>query len=203
VTRRARIRILSRPADPESRCGACDCRNGHGSYVWPDGQRYAGAFRGGHRHGQGTFSWPDGRKYIGGWLRGEPSGLGTRIYADGSFLIGYFENGGYLGDSEHYGHRFAGPERQHPSTGVPPDEAGSGHPAPAAAAAEDSPGCEQQCNDLAELELNRITDEYECCYARHAFCVHKVQIEARSCDTQGCLDEQGLEVSERGTLYTK
>jgi hypothetical protein len=152
---------------------------------------------------KGPSLGPTAGKYIGGWLRGEPSGLGTRIYADGSFLIGYFENGGYLGDSEHYGHRFAGPERQHPSTGVPPDEAGSGHPAPAAAAAEDSPGCEQQCNDLAELELNRITDEYECCYARHAFCVHKVQIEARSCDTQGCLDEQGLEVSERGTLYTK
>jgi hypothetical protein len=227
---------------PGARCASGDCQNGHGSYVWPDGQRYAGAFRGGHRHGQGAFSWPDGRKYIGGWLRGNPSGLGTRIDADGSFLIGYFENGGYLGDSEHYGHRFAGPDRERPSAEMSPDPGNPGDPAPA----ESSPSCEEQCTELAELELNRITDEYECCYARHAFCVHKAQIEARSCDTQDCLDEQaalreecdlryacdevrsskqvgfrernltclknctaegldeqGLEVSERGTLYTK
>jgi hypothetical protein len=229
-----------------ARCTSGDCQNGQGSYLWPDGQRYAGAFRGGQRHGQGTFSWPDGRKYIGGWLRGEPGGLGTRIHADGSFLIGYFENGGYLGDSEHYGQRFAGEKPEHSSAEISPDGAGPSDPAPAPVAEEESPSCDRQCNELAELELNRIADEYECCYARHAFCIQKAQIEARSCDTQGCLDEQaahreecdlryacdevrsskqvgfrernlaclksctaeeldeqGLEVSERGTLYTK
>lgn len=219
-------------------CRSGDCRDGQGSYVWPDGQRYAGAFRRGLRHGQGTFTWPDGRKYVGGWREGRPSGLGTRIYADGSFLVGYFDKGIYLGDSEQYGDRFAEAERR----ATPASESG---PAPAPPTPEQSASCEEQCNEVAELELNRIIDEYECCYARHAFCVHKIEIEAENCASARCLDEnaarrrecdlryacdevrdskhadfrsrsvaclegcraqnleeQGLKVSERGTLYT-
>jgi hypothetical protein len=224
-----------------ARCKSGDCQEGQGSYVWPDGQRYAGAFNHGRRHGQGTFSWPDGRKYIGGWHSGQPSGLGTRIYTDSSFLVGYFENGVYLGDSEQYGERFGERRRAAGSEGDAP-EAGLASSPPAV---EEGPACEEQCNEFAELELSRIIDEYECCYARHAFCVHKTKIEAESCDTAACLehqaerrqecdlryacdevrdskqvgfrerslaclkgcaaqdlDEQGLKVSERGTLYT-
>jgi hypothetical protein len=225
-----------------ARCKSGDCQDGQGSYVWPDGQRFAGAFRHGRRHGQGAFTWPDGRKYIGGWHNGQPSGLGTRIYSDGSFLVGYFESGVYLGDSEHYGQRFGRSEQTAGSAsqdGAPGSDPTRSPPPP-----EDSPSCGEQCNELAELELNRILDEYECCYARHAFCVQKAEIEAESCGTSDCLeqqadrrqecdvryacdearaskqigfrernlvclkgctaqdlDEQGLKVSERGTLY--
>jgi hypothetical protein len=186
-----------------------------------------GSFRDGRRNGQGTFSWPDGRLYIGEWRDGQPGGLGTRIFANGRYKAGYFDRGRYLGLEATY---VAG--------------AISSDSRSEAAAAPRGPSCEETCTEDAELRLSRISDEYECCYARHAFCDQKAEVAAAACTTRTCsvmakrqldecdlryacdevqtekiarfrrtratcvggcasrdLHEQGLRVSERGTLY--
>jgi hypothetical protein len=210
------------------KCSEGNCRSGVGTVEWPEGERYTGRFREGRRHGQGSFSWPDGRMYIGEWSDGQPNGLGTRIFANGRYKAGYFDSGRYLGtDVDHVSQlaavRSPKPKRR---TGPPP------------------PSCEQTCTEDAEIRLSRINDEYECCFARHAFCTQKAEIYLERCNTRECaaeaarrrddcdlryscdavqkkkianfrsgaaqcvescssagLDEQGLRVSERGTLY--
>lgn len=208
----------------QGRCTGGDCRSGSGTLRWPSGERYTGEFRSGRRHGQGSFRWPDGRAYVGEWRDGQPDGLGTRIYADGRYKAGYFERG-----------RYRGPDLENRPVPVPPR--------PASGAAASTRSCEEACTEDAELQVGRIHDEYECCFARHAFCRQKAEIalekcadgrcaaEAQrlrdecdlryACDSvrtgkltryrrdraacvEGCasqeLDEQGLRVSERGTL---
>jgi hypothetical protein len=175
------------------------------------------------RHGQGTFSWPDGRLYVGEWRQGQPGGLGTRIFANGRFKAGYFDRGRYLGtDAE----QAARASRENPPS-----------------AGQRGAACEESCGEDAELRLGRINDEYECCFARHAFCSQKAEIALEACSSRRCargarsqqddcdlhyacdevqsekiarfrrsraacvegcssqdLDDQGLRVSERGTL---
>jgi hypothetical protein len=209
----------------KGRCLEGDCRSGAGTLRWPGGENYVGGFRKGKRHGQGTFRWPDGRAYIGEWQDGQPNGLGTRIFANGRYRAGYFERGRYLGvEVDHV-------------------EARSSEPSGARAAPPAARSCEEACTEDGELRLGRIIDEYECCYARHAFCSQKAEVAQAACTTLGCrhsasqqqeqcdvryacdavqvekigryrqseaacvgacssqnLDEQGLRVTERGTL---
>ena len=210
------------------KCTEGDCRSDVGTLKWPGGERYVGSFRNGKRHGQGTFSWPDGRMYVGEWRKGQPSGLGTRIFANGRYKAGYFDRGRYLGLDVDHVSKLAASE----TSGV---EQGRGPSAPS---------CEEVCTEDAELRLSRINDEYECCFARHAFCTQKAEVSLEGCKTRACgkearlqrddcdlryacdavqtekvarfrkgraqcvegcssagLDDQGLRVSERGTLY--
>ena len=37
-------------------CASGNCQNGKGTYVWSDGTRYVGGFKGGLQHGQGSVS---------------------------------------------------------------------------------------------------------------------------------------------------
>lgn len=207
------------------KCVQGDCRDGTGSVRWPTGESYVGSFRKGRRHGQGTFSWPDGRRYIGEWRDGQPGGLGTRIFANGRYKAGYFDRGRYLGTETESLARQASSRKPEPP-------------------ARSAPSCEEACTEDSELRLERIIDEYECCYARNAFCTQKAEVAEAACTTRSCaeqarlqqddcglryacdavqtekiarfrkgeamcvqdcssqgLDEQGLRVSERGTLY--
>jgi len=166
---------------------------------------------------------------VGEWRDGQPTGLGTRIYADGRYKAGYFDRGRYLGPDVEQVAKLRAPEGRSEKTGPPP---------------EPGPSCEETCTGDAELRLARINDEYECCFARHAFCVQKAEILLEGCKTRVCagearlkrddcdlryacdavqtekvaryrqdrsscveacssagLGDQGLRVSERGTLY--
>ena len=205
------------------RCVEGDCLDGFGTIRWPSGESYVGSFRKGRRDGPGTFSWPDGRQYIGEWRDGQPGGLGTRIFANGRYKAGYFDRGRFLGiDADHFAGRVSQTKPK-----APPAQS-----------------CEETCTEDSELRLGRIIDEYECCYARHAFCSQKSDVAEAACTTRSCvqqvrlqqdecdvryacdavqtqkiarfrlsegacvkacssqgLDEQGLRVSERGTLY--
>jgi hypothetical protein len=209
------------------RCVEGDCRTGLGVVEWPGGASYSGRFAAGRRDGQGTFRWPDGNQYVGEWRDGQPSGLGTRIFANGRYKAGYFDRGRYLGmDIQNL------PAASDPPRVGPPS-------APVTLAS-----CEEACSEDAELRLGRINDEYECCYARHAFCVQKAEVARAACAERNCaerasrlrddcdiryaceavqkekiarfrsgaascvegcssqdLGDQGLRVSERGTLY--
>lgn len=211
------------------KCVQGDCRGGVGTVKWPSGESYVGGFQRGKRHGQGTFRWSDGRMYIGEWRNGQPGGLGTRIFASGRFRAGYFDRGRYLGlDVDHVA-RLESRERRGPKRKVK--------------TAANAPSCEEVCTGDAEVRLARINDDYECCFARHAFCTQKAEIVLEGCTSRACaerarlqqedcdlryscdavqtqkiaryrqgnaecveacsssLDDQGLRVSERGTLY--
>ncbi len=156
----------------QGRCAEGDCRDGEGTVRWPTGESYAGSFRKGRRHGQGSFRWPDGRMYIGEWRDGQPDGLGTRIFANGRYKAGYFGRGRYLGaDIDLAARTRSGAGAQSTEGSRPP---------------ADRRSCEEGCTEGAELTLGRINDEYECCFARHAFCSQKARIAAEACGDRRC-----------------
>lgn len=169
----------------QGKCTEGDCRSGVGTVTWPGGASYVGAFRKGRRHGQGTFTWPDGRQYVGQWREGQPTGLGTRIYADGRYRAGYFERGRYLG-----------PDVDHLETLESRVEK-----ADKERAAAPRPSCEEVCTEDAEIRLGRINDEYECCFARHAFCAQKAEVFLERCKTRVCAEEARLKREDCDLRY--
>ena len=42
--------------------------------------------------GQGTYIWPDGDKYVGAWKNGQREGLGCHSRTNGFIFIGEFHN---------------------------------------------------------------------------------------------------------------
>jgi len=58
-----------------------------------DGQRYAGAWRGGYREGHGVLEWQTGERFIGGFLHGLQHGFGVCEYADGERYEGMWVRG--------------------------------------------------------------------------------------------------------------
>lgn len=51
-------------------CIQGDCVNGLGTYTWPSGAKYVGAFENGERDGLGIYSFPGGQKILGIWNNG-------------------------------------------------------------------------------------------------------------------------------------
>lgn len=64
-----------------------DEMDGDGSFSWPDGSSYIGAFSKGQIHGYGTYKWPEGSTYTGDWVRGRMNGRGRfNSMFDGDFI---------------------------------------------------------------------------------------------------------------------
>ncbi|MBN8548598.1 MAG: hypothetical protein J0M12_04710 [Deltaproteobacteria bacterium] len=75
-------------------CVSGNCQEGYGTYVYADGDKYEGGFKGGTRSGMGTFSWGSGIKYVGAWEAGNQNGQGTQYNPDGSVSYsGQWQNG--------------------------------------------------------------------------------------------------------------
>ncbi|MFL5240234.1 MAG: TonB family protein [Rhizomicrobium sp.] len=74
-------------------CSQEPVQNGCGSYVWPDGSKYVGEFRGGYMDGPATIVYADGSKLQGNFL-GTGGALGdvTYVAADGSRITGPFRD---------------------------------------------------------------------------------------------------------------
>ncbi|MGH1384774.1 phospholipid carrier-dependent glycosyltransferase [Kordia sp.] len=51
-----------------------DKRNGFGTYVWEDGQKYTGQWKNDVRHGKGTVSFKNGERLEGAWIKGKLNG---------------------------------------------------------------------------------------------------------------------------------
>ena len=78
-----------------AQCIEGDCKNGYGTFTFPDGRKYVGESKDNKKHGQGTFTWIDGKKYVGQWKDGEQHGQGTYTHGDGTKYVGEFKDSEY------------------------------------------------------------------------------------------------------------
>lgn len=67
--------------------------HGQGSFTWPDGRKYEGAYNMDLKHGYGTFRWADGSIYKGFFVQGKQHGAGELINRDGSHTTGIWKCG--------------------------------------------------------------------------------------------------------------
>ncbi|KAF9608375.1 hypothetical protein IFM89_009741 [Coptis chinensis] len=66
-----------------------------GEKVFPNGDRYAGSFKGLLPHGKGKYTWSDGTVYDGEWDHGKVTGAGNFRWTSGATYEGEV-SGGYL-----------------------------------------------------------------------------------------------------------
>jgi hypothetical protein len=72
-------------------------REGKGTYYFNSGERYKGMWKNNMRHGEGTNYFPDGEKYEGNWKNDKRHGYGTHTYLDGKERTGMWEMGRFVG----------------------------------------------------------------------------------------------------------
>jgi hypothetical protein len=74
-------------------CTRGDCRNGYGTYTFPDGEKCVGEWKDGKRNGQGTYTFPDGSHYVGTLKDGEKESGREIVINDGTTSRLTFRNG--------------------------------------------------------------------------------------------------------------
>ena len=84
-----------------------------GSYSFPNGARFVGAFRDGNFNGQGTYTFEDGTRYVGEFRNDKRTGRGTFFYLNGDRYSGDFVDGDFSGSGTYHfaasGNRYVGP----------------------------------------------------------------------------------------------
>ncbi|MEZ4925228.1 MAG: caspase family protein [Saprospiraceae bacterium] len=83
----------------QSGCLAGDCKNGPGTYAYPDGSKYDGNFSNGKFQGDGVFTFANGDVYQGSFKNNYPDGHGTRKLVSGEEETGEWKQGEFLGTS--------------------------------------------------------------------------------------------------------
>jgi hypothetical protein len=68
-----------------------------GIFIFPNGDRYDGAFRNDLPDGQGVYSLSTGELYTGEFRDGAFNGNGALVFPDGSKYVGQFRDGAYDG----------------------------------------------------------------------------------------------------------
>ena len=71
-------------------CVKGDCITGHGTYLYPSGAKYTGAFDNGMIDGFGSLQFSNGDKYVGFWKKQYREGKGTLVFANGEKYEGEF-----------------------------------------------------------------------------------------------------------------
>jgi len=67
-------------------------KDGNGTYLWVNGDKYTGKCRDGIKSGQGEKTWANGDKYVGEWENDMRNGQGTFTWADGDTYVGEWKN---------------------------------------------------------------------------------------------------------------
>jgi hypothetical protein len=81
----------------ETGCINGDCTNGHGRYIYDNGDVYLGYFKDGKFDKFGVYVYKIGDTYIGGYKNHERSDYGMYVWADKTVFIGNYENDNYNG----------------------------------------------------------------------------------------------------------
>lgn len=76
-----------------------DCRNGWGTYSYPDGSLYIGEFKNNKREGQGTLIYRRGTKYKGSHANNTRNGFGVYYYPNGNKYEGGWKNNRKSGEA--------------------------------------------------------------------------------------------------------
>ena len=71
--------------------------NGYGTMTFANGSKYVGNWKNGSQNGYGTFTWSDGRKYVGNWKADDRNGYGTYTYSDGRKYVGNWKDDDFNG----------------------------------------------------------------------------------------------------------
>ncbi len=71
-----------------AQCIQGDCRNGTGTYVFANGDRYVGQWAAGKPHGRGTYYFNTRERYEGEFKFGKFDGVGTMYYPDKAYYTG-------------------------------------------------------------------------------------------------------------------
>ncbi|MCR9052341.1 caspase family protein [Phaeodactylibacter xiamenensis] len=74
-------------------CISGDCRNGTGTYIFKNDNKYTGTFRDGYPHGKGTIIYANGERYEGELKMGYLSGHGVLFTNTGEQRSGIWHNG--------------------------------------------------------------------------------------------------------------
>lgn len=83
----------------QSGCIQGDCKNGKGTFAYPDGSKYIGNFVDNKLDGEGVWYYTNGDTYIGSFKNNYPHGKGKLLKNDKSSILGYWENGEYKNDT--------------------------------------------------------------------------------------------------------
>lgn len=83
--------------DIQSGCIDGDCKNGQGTFAYPDGSKYDGQFRQSKLQGLGTWYFVNGDRYVGAFENNFPHGKGTLYKADGTQVKGFWREGEFAG----------------------------------------------------------------------------------------------------------
>ena len=68
-------------------------RHGKGTMMFANGERYSGTFKDDRMHGEGVYQFVNGDRYEGTFVEGVREGYGTYIYKDAGRYVGSFMNG--------------------------------------------------------------------------------------------------------------
>jgi hypothetical protein len=77
-------------------------KTGNGEFLFPNGSRYTGEYRGNLMHGKGTFYWANGTYYTGEFKNGMRHGTGKLHNFDNTIYEGEWRNGKNTGKGKYY-----------------------------------------------------------------------------------------------------
>ncbi len=75
-----------------AQCIQGDCRNGTGTYLFANGDRYVGQWSAGQPHGKGTYYFASRERYEGDFKLGKFDGQGTMYYPDKAYYTGSWKD---------------------------------------------------------------------------------------------------------------
>ena len=78
-------------------CVKGNCKDGYGTFVFANGDKYIGDFMDGKPAGKGIMYFSNGNKYMGNWVASYRQGEGKYIFKDGHEYLGQFVQNKFSG----------------------------------------------------------------------------------------------------------
>ena len=85
------------PLTVSAQCIKGDCRDGHGTFLFPHDTKYTGEWKNGKKDGKGVETYFDGNTYTGEFRDGKKNGFGVETYSGGNRYEGQWRDGAAQG----------------------------------------------------------------------------------------------------------